>query len=222
MSFEWSSSIDFSIAAKNIFYGFGNVLFNDFEFNIKQEDRINKFSITLKHFCPINSWEKSEDQYYLIDKSTQEKYSFDSPSTVREKCALAFVVTPLVHTIGLILNLANRITKLILLAHLWCPSPNTYNINERLSEAGKDIARVATTPLILIGLLFASAYGATCRPYDGQKLYATLERFAYQGAYHRFILRNKEDLQNGLVGLCFQPEPRIHLFGGNMGDKDAW
>lgn len=211
-----------SMAAKNVLYGFGNVLFNGFEFEIKEEDKRQKIPVTIKHFFPFSSWTEDTNSYRLIDKETHDKYDNDSCSTIRAKCAATFIATPIAQSIGLLLNLANRIGKLILLAHLWVPSSQPYNFKDRINEMRKDFFRIISTPLILIGLLFAAAYGATISPYNGRKLYATLERSAYAGSYHRFVLRNKEDLQTALVGLCFQPEPKAHLFGGKMGEKDAW
>jgi len=211
-----------SMASKNVLYGFGNVLFNGFEFDIKEEDKKQKIPITFKHFMPISSWKKDEASGSVIDKETNDKYDDDSCSTIRVKCAATFAATPIAQSIGLLLNLANRIGKLFLFAHLWAPSSESYNFKARITEMGKDLFRVVSTPFILLGLLFASAYGATISPHNGRKLYATLERSAYAGGYHRFILREKNDLQTALIGLCFQPEPKAHLFGGKIGEKNAW
>lgn len=211
-----------SKATKNVLYGFGNVLCNGFEFDIKQEDKKDKTSITIKHFNAFSSWKKDENSRYIIDVTTGDRYDSDSYSTLRKKCAATFVATPIAQSIGLVLNLTNRIGKLFLFAHLWAPSANRYNFKVRLAEMGKDLLRIVATPFILVGLFFAAALGATISPHNGRKLYATLERSAYAGGYHLFILRNKNYLQTALIGLCFQPEPKVHFFGGKIGEKDAW
>lgn len=211
-----------SMAAQNILFGFGNVLFNGFEFQIKQEDKVKKIPITFKHFLPVSSWEKKPNTYVIIDESTKNRYDDDSFNTIRIKCAAIFVATLVAQPIGLFLNLVNRIGKILLFAHFWFPSSKPYHFEARLTEMGKDVLRVVASPFIFIGLLFAAAYGATIRPLDGRKLYATLERCAYSGGYHRFVLRYPNDLQTALIGLCFQPEPILHLFGGKIGEKNAW
>lgn len=88
---------------------------------------------------------------------------------------------------------------------------------------GKDIALIASTPLILVGMLLSSLYGATLSPLDGRKLYATCERLIYSGGHQAFPI-NEYDIEPHCYFLapCFQPSPKTHLGGGKVGDPTAW
>lgn len=222
MGFSLENTLGFSLemATKNVFFGLGNVLFNDFEFSVRDDDKKRQIPIQLSHFNLFSSW-NLDDPRWAIDQSTMDKYDNDSIGTLRAKCACLFLATPILQSIGLLLNLANRITKLVLAIHFWSTSDRPYQFEERASEAIKDLFRIITTPLTLVGLTFAAAYGTTISPRNGSKLYATLERWAYAGGYHRYVLRNADDLQVALIGLCFQPEPSAHFFGGTEG-PDNW
>jgi len=81
-----------------------------------------------------------------------------------------------------------------------------YSFNASLKEAGKDLLRIFTTPIAYVGLELAAIYGRF-RPYDGRKLYATIER----AQYGHFILAP-----------CFQPQATRHLFGGDINNKNAF
>jgi len=156
------------------------------------------------------------DNSRLIDKGTGDTYYKDDASMARLKCLGCFFATPVVHSVGLVLNIINKVGKLVSFAYFWVPSTSEhYNFKARLTEMGKDILRIALSPLILVGLLLAAAYGATISPNNGTKIYGALERFTYAGAYQRFIPEFRErELQVGLFALCFQPESTTHLGGG--------
>lgn len=66
--------------------------------------------------------------------------------------------------------------------------------------------RILVTPLSIIGLELAAIYGLF-RPYDGRKLYASLEREIYGD----FVLAP-----------CFQPDPQYHALGGDINQKNAF
>ncbi|QLH34795.1 MAG: hypothetical protein HWD61_00545 [Parachlamydiaceae bacterium] len=52
-----------------------------------------------------------------------------------------------------------------------------------------------------------SAFYGIIRPYDGRKLHANLET-AFYG--------------RPILAPCFQPNPKEHLFGGDINDPFAW
>lgn len=215
-------AIDFlQNATINGFKGFGNTLFNGFGFNISERDKCYRVGTSLIHFKPINQW--SLEEYDIVDKSTGDKYCHDSKRTVRLKCAALFAASWIVQPIGLSLNLLNKVGKIVSFAYLWYPSQEKYSFKARVGELGKDLFVVASTPLILVGMLFSSLYGATLSPYDGRKLYGSFERLAYSGGYQIFGMGyGGKDLHNFLLAPCFQPEPKAHLGGGALGEKDVW
>ncbi|KAF3361698.1 hypothetical protein PHSC3_001821 [Chlamydiales bacterium STE3] len=241
-----------SIFSINVFKGFGNTLFNGFESDIKAADKASRIGVDLIHLKPLNKWtivlvskamdaeeEKNratlkelgvflapkaeETQRFIVDTTTKEKYCDDSSMVLRIKCSALFFASFLLQPIGITLNVLNKIGKIVSLAQLWHPTEEKARFTARLAEFGKDIAIVGTSPLILIGMIFSSFYGATLSPRDGRKLYATLERLTYSGGYQRFPIGGEDSsIHNFLLAPCFQPEPKAHLGGGPLGQPNVW
>jgi len=172
-------------------------------------------SVVIRDFQPISTWEldsngsKYRDQtpIYLIDTSTNKKYLNESKNCVRIKCFLLTLGTPIVHSIASLVNVVYRILKLVSFSHFTGKEGETpYSFKGRLKDAGLDLLRIVTTLIAFIGLELAAVYGVFT-PYNGRKLYASIERAQYE----RFILAP-----------CFQPMPTSHLFGGDMDKKDAF
>jgi len=103
---------------------------------------------------------------------------------------------------------AFRILKLATLSHLWIrkAGEDKYNFKARVKDAAVDLLKVAIHPIVIVGLELAAIYGVF-RPYDGRKLYASLERAQYG---------------NHVLAPCFQPDPRRHLFGGDINKRDVY
>lgn len=178
-------------------------------------------TVSIRDFQPINNWmpdfkgekytccsKHTEDPLFIIDESTNRRYSNESQHVTGLKCFLLTLGTPVVHSIGSLVNLIYRIAKLITLSHFWIMQGEGQNnsFKARLGEAGEDLLRLVATPFAPLGLELAALYG-TIRPYDGRKLYASIERGIYG---------------NSILAPCFQPDPKYHAFGGEMGDKDAF
>jgi hypothetical protein len=201
--------------------GFGNTLLNGFASNISMKDKAHQAGLQLAHFNPITGW--SLENYARVDAITGDKYCNDSEDTVHLKCAALFAASWIIQPIGLTLNLLNRIAKIVTFAQLWTPSIEKYHFKARLSEWGKDLFVVVSTPLILIGMLFSALYGATVSPYNGRKLYGSFERLAYSGGYQFFGAdEGEKNLHNHLLAPCFQPNPKAHLGGGELGQANVW
>lgn len=177
--------------------------------------------VTLKDFQPVNRWKPDLDgekftccpehrgqARFIIDETTNRRYSNDSPGTVRLKCFLLTLGTPFVHPLVSIANVGYRVLRLVSFANFWAQNEKEtkYNFKARLANAGKDLLRIVATPFALLGLQLAAVYGLF-RPYDGRKLYATIERATYG---------------NFILAPCFQPDPKFHAFGGDMNKKDAF
>lgn len=178
-------------------------------------------SVTLKDFYPINKWkpdlegekwnccsEHKGQARHLIDQTTGRKYLNQSKGVVRFKCFLLTLGTPFVHPIAGILNVAYRALKLISLSHFWIPKKEekSYGFKARVQDAGKDLLRIVAQPLAIVGLELAAIYGLI-RPYDGRKLYASIERAQYG---------------NFILAPCFQPDAEQHLLGGDPNKKNAF
>jgi hypothetical protein len=176
-------------------------------------------SVTLKDFQPINNWKVDSEgekfvccpahrgaPRFLIDETTGRRYLNESSGVVGFKCFLLTLGTPFVHPLAMIANLAYRILKIVTLSHFWAARYEKYTFEERLTELGKDLLRIVANPIAIVGLELAAIYG-WFRPYDGRKLYATIERATYES----FILAP-----------CFQPEPEYHAFGGDIQKRNAF
>lgn len=201
----------------------GNVLFNGFDSDLSARDKADQIGLRCTHFNPISTWSFHKSR--IVDVSNGDEYCNDSRKTVRLKCAALFAATFVVQTIGLLLNLLNRIAKIISFAQLWKPSQEKYPFKARLCEWAKDLLVVVLTPLILVGMILSSLCGATLSPYNGRKLYASFERLAYSGGYQLFavnVYAYGRDPQNYLIAPCFQPSPKAHLGGGDLSKSNAW
>jgi hypothetical protein len=155
------------------------------------------FPVTLRDFCPFNHWKPSETKdslgnpLFLIDKTTGRHYSYESPFTLRIKFALLLPTSPLVHYVGVIGNIVYRIFKILLFLPLISKivAKKPWTFRELCIETGKDLLRVLFAIPIYVGLEGALVLGLLM-PYNGRKLYATLER-AFYGDF--------------LIGKTFQP-----------------
>jgi hypothetical protein len=173
--------------------------------------------LTLKDFKPVNhwipdskgpNWRYASGSKYIIDGSTGKKYFNEESSTIRTKCFLLILGTPLIHSIASICNIAYRTFKVLTLAELWLrhdeekPSP----LKGRLTLVAADLAKAVAAPLVLAGLCLSAIYGLFM-PYDARKLYGALERAEYGGP---------------ILAPCFQPNPDSHFFGGDANIKGAY
>lgn len=174
-------------------------------------------NVVPKDFQPMNTWivdhegsvwSDTKEPAYLIDESTGRQYWNESKKTVRIKSLLLTFGTPFVHGFASVWNIARRIINLVTFYHFWTPKEGqkSYNFIKRLKDAGDDLLKIATQPLALIGLELAAIYGIF-NPYDGRKLYATIERAQY-GTF--------------LLAPCFQPNPKQHAFGGDPTKQNAY
>lgn len=176
--------------------------------------------VVLKDFQPINSWTPDLDgptwqwgecrgePKFLIDSSTNRKYFNECRGIVRVKSFLLTMGTPIVHVLAAVRNVAFIILKIMILVYFWIDKDgeDSYNFKARLTDVGIDLLRIIATPLAIIGLECAAIYGVF-RPYDGRKLYATIERAEYDSY---------------ILAPCFQPDPKRHAFGGDVNTMGAF
>jgi len=180
-------------AAENIVEGYGEII-------TKGCDERGERSIALSHFLPYTKFENG------LDLSNGDLYWNDDPKITRLKCLGLAVATPIVHAVGLVLNLANRVAKVVSFAHFQDRATENYSLSDKSWAVCKDLLRIAFTPIIYLGLELSALYGLAL-PENGRKLYATFERCAY----------GKE-----LLAPCFQPFATRHLGGGTPGQTNAW
>ena len=178
-------------------------------------------SVTFQDFQPVNNWKPDLDgeKYncckehkgqpkFVIDQATNRRYFNESKDVVSFKCFLLSLGTPFVHPVTSVVNVAYRIVKLASLSHFWIEKNGEakYDFNSRLADVGEDTIRILATPYSIIGLELASVYG-WFRPYDGRKLYASIEKATYG---------------HSVLAPCFQPDPKCHAFGGDVNQKDTF
>lgn len=173
-------------------------------------------NVVLRDFQPINQWkvDLEGEKYWdgtaqdLIDQTTGRRYLNESEGVVTFKCFLLTLGTPIVHTIESVKRVAYRIMNFVTLAHFWRPKngEQSYSFKSRLKDASADLLRIVTQPLAFVGLELAAIYGLF-RPYDGRKLYASIERAQYG---------------NFVLAPCFQPNAEEHFLGGDIKEKNAF
>lgn len=127
----------FSAAAKHAGIGLANIFCNGFDTQLSKGEKKEKIRIRPSHFVPVNRWIK--EQYAVVDQTNQDRYNGDPKKMVRMKCAALFGASFLTQPLGLLLNLINRIGKVVTFAHLWHPSNEKYSFTARLAEMGEDI-----------------------------------------------------------------------------------
>lgn len=173
-------------------------------------------NVSIKDFQPCNQWKPDLDgpkwldgsPELLVDMTTNKKYWNEDKGCVRFKCFLLILGTPVVHSIAAVVCVAARIVKLVTLSHFWRDksSEENYSFGARVLDAGVDLKKILTQPLAAVALELSAIYGLFS-PYDGRKLYASIER----AQYGSFVLAP-----------CFQPDPLYHAFGGNPAEKNAF
>ncbi len=161
-------------------------------------------TVILNDFRLVNNWEPDRKgpswlnfdseapdvPAYLTDQSTGRRYWNESLPVVSFKCLLLAVGTPIVHTIAAVISAVCRIFIILSLSE----------------DAGEHALKLLATPFAVVGLELAAIYGIF-NPYDGRKLYASIERALYS---------------QHLLAPCFQPDPKSHLFGGNINQRNAF
>ncbi len=171
--------------------------------------------MTWEHFRLCSFWtvahdtkkyKNSSEPMYIIDSQTGDRYFNEDTDVIRFKCALLTFGTPIVHTLAAIAHIAYNLIKLLSFYHFWKTLDNNnyenpeYNLKQRSLDAGEDLFHILFAPINILLLEFAALYGIIM-PHDGRKLYASLERFAFD---------------DSVLAPCFQPDPQEHLFGGDI------
>lgn len=189
--------------------------------DLDEEELRQKALISIpRDFVPWNQW-KIEDlkkpgvitwhdygveAKFIVDQTTEKKYLNQPKTNIRAKCCALFIGTfplqPIFFTIHTILNLIDCASKLM---HGRC--------REGAIGIAKMITRIVLLPLTLLALQSAALYGIA-NPYDGRKLYASIERVGLVG--------ERDIIPPFFLAPCFQPDATSHLFGGNLDDCEAW
>jgi hypothetical protein len=147
-----------------------------------------------KDYCPINSWQLDDsgktwlwedmgipgEPKYLIDKTTRRYYFNVSKDIIRCTCFILAIATPIIHAVTEVANVAYRAIRLLSLYHFWKDTKQSQR--GRMTDAGYDLLRLVSAPIAYVGLELAAIYGIF-NPYDGRKLYSTLERQTYEGQF---------------------------------------
>lgn len=176
----------------------------------------------LKDFQPINKWTECEDDKnwegvgevipeFLIDETTGKRYWNEGANSVREKCTLLTLGTLFIQPVLSFIPVTRRIVKLVSFSYFWTNKQDekSYSFKERTGNAALDLLRVIATPIAIVGLELAAIYGIIT-PYDGRKLYASIERNMFEKGEKR------------LLAPCFQPDPTEHGLGGDPTVRGAW
>lgn len=179
-------------------------------------------TITLKDFNPWNQWKEvkiphrdrvseydSGERHQ--DQSTGRIYWLQDKDTLRMKCTALLIWTVVAHVVKMISRIGCVFARPI--------SDSRATLKERFINSGKDVLRIVVTPVLVVYLEMAALYGIF-NPYDGRKLYASGERFAYNNLNIDSI-----DLFGRFPSICapcFQPNATHHALGGDQNNANAW
>jgi len=175
------------------------------DFKLVSQWSVEENGEKFQNCCPSHGGQPK----WLIDGSTGRKYLNESKGCVRTKCILLTLGTPLYHSIAAMAMVVSKIFRVITFANFWLPKEGDgYNFKGRLKDVGKDVAGIFLLPLAIVGLELSNIYG-WISPYNGRKLYASIERVFFGGP----------DLA---LAPCFQPDPQSHAFGGDIDIRDQF
>lgn len=145
------------------------------------------------------------EPYYLIDQSTQKRYLNEDKFVVGFKCFLLTIGTIPVHSIASVVNSVARFC--LAGSALFTNNPGqNLSLKQKFITCLKHLAHIALSPLIIVALTAAAIFGIFS-PYNGRKLYASLERFQY-GSF--------------ILAPCFQPDPQRHLMGSDLNTRNGF
>ncbi|MCH9613171.1 MAG: hypothetical protein SP1CHLAM54_01680 [Chlamydiia bacterium] len=188
-----------SQATSNVVGEWKNILLNTFEVR-------NGTPIEFSHFNPATRFGEGEDEFTVVDLTNNDPYGNEELGVIRGKCLALSLTTPIVHAVTCVVNVANRVGKVVSLSHFWWPSGGDYSLISRAVACGKDILQVVMTPIVYVGLELSALYGLAM-PLQGRKLFATFERYAFGDA---------------VLAPCFQPSAERHLGGASASVLNAW
>jgi len=157
---------------------------------------------------PTSNWEKIDGGIFqesvIVDKTTNFMYLYEHKSTIRKKgLALALLGVPILGTVGTIIEIASAFFRLIGFEDY--SDKTRYHQTTRLG----DLTRVLFGALTIPARILVAAYTIVC-PYNGRKLYSTIER----------LFHGSESIKH--TAPCFQPFAQRHLLGGSTSDPNAW
>lgn len=172
-------------------------------------------SLVLNDFRLVTTWKMASNcdcwwdgsPIYVVDSATGRRYLNEGELAVSFKCVLLTCATPLFQSANLLLNLAYRVARLITGNSFYLKDgAKDISFNASLMQASEDVLRIILTPITFLLLEMAAIYGIVS-PYNGRKLYASLECAMYEGP---------------MLAPCFQPIPTYHAVDGNKPVREAF
>lgn len=171
--------------------------------------------VRLKQFHPVNEWQTTqENSHNLYDVTTGDLYWGVNKTPLRIKFALLATLGTAAHTIIAVCSAVYRVFHGLYLAI----APGK-SLKERLIEPLKEWLTIASDLITPVALFLFAIYGQI-RPYDGRKLYASIERLRF-GQYE--VYDNAYGISTdrpGALAPCMQPEAQWHLLAGYSGNPD--
>lgn len=150
---------------------------------------IGETPVVLNDFHPWTEWTEVGGHNFrnsnipqLIQNGRTEKLYFnDDRWTIRGKGALLIVGVPIIHSVLLVQNIAERVVRIVTFSHFWRDVPEEnghYSLCGRVCALSADVLRIALAPIALVGMELAAIY-MVFNPLDGKKIYAAIEQLEY-------------------------------------------
>jgi|JI9StandDraft_1071089.scaffolds.fasta_scaffold30394_5 hypothetical protein len=155
-------------------------------------------------WTPVADGEKypgTEIPKWIRNDRTGKIYLNEKESTIRAKCAVFVVATPILHALYAISLVVETGAQII---RRFAISKAPFKV--KLLNTGKELLRIALLPIAVVGLMIAAVIGVF-KPRYGRQLYGSIEGVIYK---------------MGKAAPCFEPNATCHGGGGDIGRRGAW
>jgi hypothetical protein len=192
--------------------------------------------ITIRDFIPFSLCERVEDKHLVtaytpdvfrrqwVPKTKTEVRVWDKDQWTGRKYWPQNLGVLWLKNVGLslgwpVLNHIARISERLFHILTFQQFANKGSLKERLITCGKDVLKIAATPILVAFLQIAAAWGIL-HPKGGRKLFASIERLAWEKfGMDAFVFVAREE--HRYVAPCFQPDTKYCAITGAIAQRKA-
>ncbi len=167
-------------------------------------------SITLGDFCPWNTWSRVMETVTVRDKVFNYGTQLEKDLTTNRVYLIQSADTLRIKNVGLLIwtvaaHVQNTVLRVFTMLSLYTCLENSdkLTLSDRLTLLGKDVLKLAATPVVVVALEAAALYGMIC-PKEGRKEYASIERFSHS----KLGIRGRDlfGRNSPYCAPCYQPD----------------
>jgi hypothetical protein len=161
--------------------------------------------LTAQHFFICSEWQeiKYNGCYVMKDCSTNELYNGDDLMTIRRKCVLLIVSSPISQSLAIFYKMLHLLCKLVTVDAFSSNAQANLNFIQKCNLFLINILHFLVMPLVIVMLDLALLYGIFF-PLDGRKLYNSLFLFFYEDTITREL-----SYPTAFLAPCFKPFKKL-------------